>query len=515
MLTVNLRKSIVSSTFFSISHKVVNVVVKAVLAPLIISHIGLDGFGVWSLLIAVANYPRFGIGGVNAAFQKYVSDSTASGDFARTSRLLTTGSLMVVGFTLLVSVPLLVVTRVVVSFLNIPAEYTGSFAASLQILIVAIIFSNAGSAYSGIVAGAHRLELVKKIDIVWVLIEAVFTVVLLWRGFGLYALALPFATSQVGSVLSYAYFARKVLPEVSLRPRYVSRSVVGELLRFAGSFQALGALEMLYMTLVPMMVMRYFGAHVSGVYGAATRLASVSSIAAESILLPLLSGSAYAATMGERERSHRLFQYSLKFVVFSSLPLLLFVSACSDAILFAWTGERSELFMAAMVLLSGISLVSLIARHHMIVYRSMGERVYDLVWMVIRLGGFVVFGWLLARSMRFPGLLLGQLTGEGLGLAFMMLVIGRAVGVRYAAMAKGWGPQIVGFGLLGGAAWITVGSRLAQVASRWAALEGIVIAGLAYLLLAAGVVWLGLSAEERKAVQSLSLGGEGSESLRY
>ncbi|HOC42262.1 MAG TPA: hypothetical protein PKJ99_04505 [Thermoanaerobaculales bacterium] len=503
MSSVDLKSSIVTSTAFNVSHKVANVLIKTLLAPLIIGYMGLDGFGVWNLLLSVTNYPRFGIGGISAAFQKYVSDATATGDYEKASRLLTTGTVMVVVMTLLVSLPFLVFTEDILRFLNVPAEYSVTFSMAFRFLIIVIIISNIAAAYDAVIAGAHRLDVTKKIAIVWLIVESILVVALLLKGYRLWALALPYGVCEVGRVLSSVYFARKILPEVVLAPRYVSTGVLRELVAFAGSFQLVGALEMLYLTLVPALVMRYSGASISGLYAAATRLITLASIAGEALLLPLLSGSAYVLTRGERSRYEALFANSFNFLLFTALPLMLFVSFYGDQILWAWTGQKSDLFMSSMFLLSGAGISSLLARHHMIIYRSSGKRVYDILWIVIRFGCFVGFGTALARLHGYAGLLSGQLIGEVLGLVFMAHVMKRLFAVNYGGIVRRWfGPVLMIVGSIA-VLWYVTAFVLPVPTGRMETLVLLVGSFAVYMLFVCTCLWFGLSGEERGEIRSL------------
>jgi O-antigen/teichoic acid export membrane protein len=503
MSSVDLKTSIVTNTAFNVSHKGVNVLIKTLLAPLIIGYMGLDGFGVWNLLLSVTNYPRFGIGGISAAFQKYVSDSTATSDYEKASRLLTTGTVMVVVVTLLVSLPFLVFTEEILRFLNVPAEYFAAFSIAFRFLIIVIIISNSTAAYDAVIAGAHRLDVTKKIAIVWLLIESILVVALLLNGYKLLALALPYGVCEVGRVLSSVYFARRILPEVSLAPRYLSTGVVRDLVAFAGSFQLVGALEMLYLTLVPALVMRYSGASISGLYAAATRLITLASLAGEALLLPLLSGSAYVLTRGERSRYEALFTYSFNFLLFTALPLMLFVSFYGNQILWAWTGQENDLFMTSMFLLAGAGMSSLLARHHMIIYRSRGERVHDILWIVIRFGCFVGFGAVLARFYGYVGLLSGQLIGEVLGLLFMMYVMKRLFAVNYACIMRRWVGRILV--IIGSVSllWYVTAVVLWTSTGRMETLVLLVFSFTVYMLFVCACLWFGLTGEERREIRSL------------
>jgi len=484
------------------SHKVVNVLFKALLAPLVIANIGLGGFGVWNLLVSITNYPRFGVGGIQAAFQKYVSDSTATGDYLKASRLLTTGSIIIFGVTSLVSTPFLIYTDQIVEFLNIPADYSASFSNALRFLVIVIIISNTTTAYGAIITGAHRLDLTKKIGMFWLIVESILIVTLLLNGYRLFALALPFGISQIGRAFSFIYFARKVLPEVTLHPRNFSVNVAKDLVEYAGSFHLLGALEMLYLTVVPILVMRYFGPEISGLYAAATRLISLSSLTAESLLLPLLSVSAFVLQEGDQTKDKAVFTYSLKYMIFTGIPLLLFISFFSDQILFAWTGESHELFTPSMFLLAFMGMCSMLARHHMIIYRSRGEKVHDLVWMVIRFGGLLGFGFVIGKYHGYIGLLSGQLIGEVFGLFFMMYAMHRLFKTDYIGILRDSYLQIGAFFALTFLLWYVVLTAFPNQDNRIFTLGVLAVSFGIYILFVSVILWIGLNPKEKEEIRS-------------
>ena len=59
--------------------------------PIVIAHLGLGGYGIWSIIMTTAAYMRFGSVGIKSAFQKYVAEATGNGDFETANKLLSTG----------------------------------------------------------------------------------------------------------------------------------------------------------------------------------------------------------------------------------------------------------------------------------------------------------------------------------------------------------------------------------------------------------------------------------------
>src|ERR1017187_1160092 len=83
--------SIGKNTIFGIIASVFQVATRFVTVPVVISHVGLDGYGIWSIIMTAAAYMRFGSVGIKSAFQKYVAEATGSGDYETANKLLSTG----------------------------------------------------------------------------------------------------------------------------------------------------------------------------------------------------------------------------------------------------------------------------------------------------------------------------------------------------------------------------------------------------------------------------------------
>lgn len=77
----SLAATIGRNTVFGVLANAAQLATRLFTIPIVIAHLGLGGYGVWSIIMAVAAYMRFGSAGVKSAFQKYVADATGNGDF--------------------------------------------------------------------------------------------------------------------------------------------------------------------------------------------------------------------------------------------------------------------------------------------------------------------------------------------------------------------------------------------------------------------------------------------------
>src|ERR1039457_1859600 len=94
----HLAATIGKNTIFGIVASGVMIGTRLVTIPVVIHHLGLGGYGIWSIIMVTAAYMRFGSDGIKSAFQKYVAEATATGNFETANKLVSTGSIAMLLF---------------------------------------------------------------------------------------------------------------------------------------------------------------------------------------------------------------------------------------------------------------------------------------------------------------------------------------------------------------------------------------------------------------------------------
>src|SRR5579872_742134 len=414
-----LIRRIASGTISGSIYSFVRVATRLITIPVVIAHVGLDGYGIWAIIMAVTSYMRLGIGGVRSAFQKYVAESTGEAGAEQTSRLLSTGSAALLGLSLLGLAPAAWFAGHLARLSGVPNNFLSSASASLSLLALTLIIANAGSVYEAILMGAHRVDLVAKWDMFFACGEAAAIILLLRFGHGLYAMAAVMATSEVIRVGCFFVLSRRILPAVHVTRKFLSAAVVPELLRFAASYQVVGILEVAYQGLLPLAVLRCFGASAAGVFSVSTRLTWAALTVHQALLLPLLSGAAHVHTSGTEEELGRIVQKGIKATLLLTLPVLVLLGVIGRDIVMAWTGRSDHAFGVVIWLTNASGLFASFSILGMVVYRATGGTWNDLLRQVVRIGT-VVAAVVLARHWTFYVLLAGFVASELLGMMVMM-----------------------------------------------------------------------------------------------
>jgi O-antigen/teichoic acid export membrane protein len=272
--------------------------------------------------------------------------------------------------------------------------------------------------------GGHRIDIARKFTTFFTVAEAVAIVIVLHFGLGLFAMAVVMAASEVGFI-SVCYFAsHRVVPRIRVSLKYVTRSVLPELFRFAGSYQLVNILEVLYGAILPVAVLRTFGADSSGVYAIATRLVGSALMVQDAMLLPILSGGTMVYASGSADRMAVLLAKAFKFTLALALLPLAFIGAYGTSIVFAWTGETISSLRVALWFICLAALFKAFSLLGLVLYRVSGNALMDNIRQALRiviLLGIAMF----AHQLGFFGILAGLAGAEFVGMVFMWYAIAK------------------------------------------------------------------------------------------
>src|SRR3984893_2222274 len=233
----NLAASIGKNTTFGVMSQIAQIATRLLTVPIVISHLGLDGYGIWAIIGTAGAYMRFGSFGIKSAFQKYVAEATGNGDYESASRLLSTGAAAMAVLSVAGLIPTAIFSRQLAHWMGVPPQFLSSASGAISMLAAIMTISNVGAAFEAIVMGAHRIDIARKFTTVFTLAEAVVIVILLYLGYGLFAMATVMGVSELAFIACCYVAARKIAPQIHVKRAYISRTVLPELFRYAGSYQ--------------------------------------------------------------------------------------------------------------------------------------------------------------------------------------------------------------------------------------------------------------------------------------
>jgi O-antigen/teichoic acid export membrane protein len=417
-----LAATIGKNTIFGIVASGVQIATRLISVPVVIHFLGLGGYGIWSIIMVTAAYMRFGTAGVKSAFQKYVAEATGNGDYQKANQLVSTGSISMLLLSLAALIPVALYSHRLAEASGVPREFLSSAASSITVLTAIYVISNFGAAYESIVMGGHRIDLPRKYITVLSVLEAVIIIILLYAGYGLLSMALTMGASELVYIFCCYRMSRRIVPQMHISVAHFKTSVFPELIRFAGSYQMVNMLELFYRTIVPIALLKFFGAEAAGIYALAGRLTTSALIAQDALALPILSGGTMVFTAGTAESLKLFFAKAFKVTIAAALPPLAFVCAFGPAMIYAWTGQVDPKFQVAVILVSLAALPKAISLLQLVLYRASGRALHDNINQVLRIVLILVVAYF-GRFLGFSGVLAGLAATEFVGVTFMVVAM--------------------------------------------------------------------------------------------
>jgi len=421
----NLATTIGRNALFGMAATLIYALTRLITVPIVIKFQGLDGYGIWSIIMATAGYMRLGSAGVKSAYQKYVAEATGTGDFERASRIISTGTALMFALSIVMLTPICIFSTQLARVAGVPDKFIHAASASIFLLTLIIFVANVGAAFESIVLGAQRFDLVRKVNIISAIVEAICITVLLYLGKGLFAMSAVMAASEMVYIFYCVIISRRVLPQVHCSPRFISKGIIREFIVFAGSYQLLSIQEIIYSTILPLAVLRFFGASATGAYGVVSKLVQAVLMPQDAFLLPVLSGSSLVFASGSVERMRVLVLKAFKAIFGLCVLPLAIVCSAGTTIIYAWTGQKGSSFEAFLVLLSLAALFKALSQLQLVLYRASGKSLMDNIRQAIKIVILLVVG-AMGRQLGMFGILGGLAFAEFAGMLFMSFTLNHA-----------------------------------------------------------------------------------------
>jgi O-antigen/teichoic acid export membrane protein len=420
----SLSASIGRNTFFGIISNGTQVATRLVTVPIVIHYLGLGGYGIWNIIMMTAGYMRFGSVGVKTAFQKYVAEATGNGDYEAANKLLSTGCAAMLVFSVACLIPVSFLSTWIAHAAGVPSEFLHSAAGSIALLAWIMMMANVGAAFEAIVMGGHRIDLVRKFSTFFTVAEAIAIVTVLHLGLGLFAMAAVMGISELLYITSCYAVSHRVVPQIRLRIKSVTRGVLYELFRYAGSYQLVNLLEILYASIIPFAILRVFGARESGVYAVVSRVVISAYVLLDAFLPPILSSGAMVFASGSVEGMKVLLHRGFKVTSALALFPMGFIAVFGPQMAFAWTGQVDPSFRVAFLWVAVTGVFRSFSLLSLVLYRVSGQATLDNVRQVIRIL-IILLTALFAKRLGFEGALAGLACAELAGMLFMIFALTR------------------------------------------------------------------------------------------
>jgi len=202
--------------------------------PYVVSRLGEEAFGIFTLVLAVLGYFAFLDLGLNTASVKYIAEYWAKEDSDRINQVI--GSTLVVYTTLgcLGSLVIWLATEwLITDVLKISTDLVGISRIAFRVGSLGFLVNMVSGTFSAVPRALQRFDIVNKVTIGLTTLSTLSTMVVLAMGAGLMQVVVVRFAINLLSIVIFLSIAKRLIPSLIVRPQ-CTWSTMKELLRFGG-----------------------------------------------------------------------------------------------------------------------------------------------------------------------------------------------------------------------------------------------------------------------------------------
>jgi O-antigen/teichoic acid export membrane protein len=308
--------------------------------PFIISSIGLEQFGLWSLVFAVVGlFGLLDLGFATAAV-KHVAEAEGSGSISERNRSLATLLLVYSAIGVLCLCTTVLVAGVADTWFDLDAELAAQFGAALLLLGLAVSLSFPLSLFKAVLTGAGHMHIVNFVETATTLANAGLMAMLLYSGWGLKGMAISTAGTMILSGLLLIPLAYRFVDRLSLSPRLFDVREIKPLLSFSTCVFVANVATLVILRIDPVIIKFFLSLSSVAVFAVAAKIAEYTLLLNKQFsnaLMPLICRSSGAA---EAKKIEAVLTDGTRYLLAIAVPLGGLILLYAHDIIEHWLGSQ-------------------------------------------------------------------------------------------------------------------------------------------------------------------------------
>lgn len=462
------------------------------ITPYVVSRLGPDRFGFWSLVSTFAGLSLTLDFGLSAAVTRFVARQRAIDDSDAMRGTLTLGLLASTALAAIWLVVVLAAPRPLLDFARVPFALRTEATATMAIAGIAFAFNLFALVPAAALAGFQRLDLAQRNLLVATMVQLAATVVALAAGGGLRELAL---ISCVASLVSFAlgwWSMRSLWPGVALEwppPAGELRAMFG---RYGVALQVVNLGVIAQYQLPKLFFARFLSLAAVGQYELGWRVAFSAWSVPTLLLPPLLPAASHLDAVGDRERLLSLHRRASRYLLPVAFTIAFGLVALSGVVFTAWLGPGHGDAARAHAAIAGLLGFNVLTSAGSLIYRGTGRPWIEAQYHALSFAIQLTAGLLLVPRWGFTGGLVAMLLSGTVGTIVFVIRFHRTFGEPLGRSLRNVVGRPACAAIVGAAvAWLVSGAAFDDVSAwtRGRALAGMLAGGAALVAVSGSLLF--------------------------
>lgn len=502
----NLARTISKNAAFTASYNLWYLGSRLVITPIILAHVSVDEYGLWSFCFVILSYLALSAFGFNNTYIRFTAEHLARGEYRKVNELLSTGLISMSILAALMLVVFLTLLTSIIKLLGIdPAlQQTARLLLGTTAIIFVLNFTLAG--YQSLLEGQQKIALVKTIHLTASILELGLLILFFKAGLGIFSLLWAYCLRFLFIIAGTIWFAKKEMPFLRVDMRDWNREAFKKFTGFGNQMTLIGILTLLINSLDRILITRMINLQAVGLYEIGRKLPNIGLMLPSSIAGTFMPAASHLKGSDQMPRLREIYITASRYLmILSALPYI-FLIFFAEKIITVWVGSEFAISATVMRLLALGTFINIFTGIGTACARGIGRADLEIQYTLITLFLIILLLPFMLNAAGIRGAAMAYCTGQICGSFYFMTMINRLLNISWQQFcARVVAPVIV--------AVLTVLPASAGChhfwpdSSRWWGLTHLVTWGLVYCFLTAATVLLFraqiVSAEEKTHLSRL------------
>jgi len=401
-----LWRKIIRNTLFNFMGRSWAMLVGLLLTPYIVSMLGMERFGVWSLVFVVTSYLGLLDLGAGTASVKYIAEYYTQRDHDAINSIVSTGFTFYLILAFVLIALGVAFDDFVLHLFRIPSEILDEARFVLLGGIAILSFSNAFSAFQAVTRGVQRMDVTNIIALAVSVPDVIGTIAFLQLGYGLRGLIVKEAIVFVLTAGLFIFYAFRLLPSLKIGFRFCQRQRLRELLGYGIKVQV-SQLADLVSSQVDKVLLGYFlGVRPVALYELGSKVVFTSKRLSQVLISAVMPAASEIEARRDPHTLLLLYLRGSKYLVLVAAPLFFLITSAAPLIMRTWMGRGYELSALVIQLLALGHLVHVLTGVGTMIVKGIGKPEVEMRYTLLLLVMNIVLGVALVARLGFLGVLI-------------------------------------------------------------------------------------------------------------
>jgi O-antigen/teichoic acid export membrane protein len=342
--------------------------------PIYINRLGTEIFGVWVMIGVVIGWSQIGSLGVPQAVMKFVAGSAAKGDKQELIEYVSSALTIILCSGILITCILFLIKNMLGNFLRVPLTLRPEMPSFIFFAGLIVCISFLAQSINSILSGIGRMDLANINEITARIISATLSVILIWKGYGIWGLLLGNMANVFIILLLACVLSIWNLKFFPFHLRLIKNDRIRESIFFGGTLTAGSLLGMFIEPFNRFILGQYVSLSAATVFDVASRVLVQVKGVLDASFRPFVPQSSVYSNIGEIEKIREISKFSVRAICCLGVPIFLMLIVWAPEFVNIWLEVEVQKISYAIRVIAFAYIFSLIVAPAYYLFVGIGKQ---------------------------------------------------------------------------------------------------------------------------------------------